>query len=180
MPMLALARAAVCSLSVLLVASCDHPTSVKPTLASPAVTQAAIGLQPPAAGRARFLVFNSGRIDGEYRPRVWGIRLFLNGAPIGGLNPNEAMAIDVTPGRYTLHWTELGGKALMHKLEPGTFDVRSGELLVLQTDFDNWVLKMGRGFRPGQTTTVAGREQVDPNIEIMRPSNCPPTVCLPD
>ena len=60
------------------------------------------------------------------------------------------------------------------------FQKGSGELLVLQTDFDNWVLKMGRGFRPGQTTTVAGREQVDPNVEIMRPSNCPSTVCLPD
>ena len=178
--MLERARTAVCSLSLLLAAGCSHPTNVTPTLASPAATQAVIGLQAPPAGRARLLVFNSGRIDGEYRPRSYGVRLFLNGEPVGGVNANEAMAIDVAPGRYTLHWTELGGKALMHKLEPGTFDVRSSELLVLQTDFDNWVLKMGKGFRPGQTTTVAGREQVDPNIEIVRPSNCSPALCLPD
>jgi hypothetical protein len=148
--------------------------------ASPAATQAALKLENPPAGRARFIVFNGARVDGEYRPRAYAIKLFLNGAQIGEMNRREAMVFDVAPGQYALHWTSLHGKALAERLEPGTFVVKSGELLVLQADFDDWVLKMNKGFGRGQTTRDAstGREQIDPDVELVRPTSCPPTVCL--
>ncbi len=148
--------------------------------ASPAATQAALKLENPPPGRARFIVFNGARIDGEYRPRAYPIRLFLNGAQIGEMNRREAMVFDVAPGQYVLHWTSLHGKALAERVEPGTYVVKSGELLVLQADFDDWVLKMNRGFGRGQTVRDAssGREQIDPDVEIVRAAGCPSTVCL--
>lgn len=148
--------------------------------ASPALSQAALKLEPPPAGRGRFIVFNGARIDGEYRPRAYPIRLYVDGAPIGEMNRRVAMVFDVAPGQYTLHWTSIHGKALAERLEPGTFAVKSGELIVLQTDFDDYVLKMSRGFGRGQTVRdpATGHEQVNPDVEFVRSTSCPPTVCL--
>lgn len=165
----------------LLVGGCiDYSQAPKTVPASPAATQAALKLEDPPAGRARFIVFNGARVDGEYRPSAYPIRLFLNGARIGEMNRREAMVFDVAPGQYAVHWTSLYGKGLAERVEPGTYVARSGELLVLQADYDDWVLKMNKGFGRGQTTRDAatGREQIDPDVEIVRPSTCPSTVCL--
>ncbi len=61
-----------------------------------------------------------------------------------------------------------------------TYTLEAEGLLPLQTDIEGYNLKIRRGFGPGQLiTNESGRQQLQPNIEIVRPSNCPSTICLP-
>lgn len=166
----------------LVVSGCSDPSrSAPPSPASPAATKAALNLEKPPADRARLIVFNGGRIDGAYRPRNYSIRLSVNGVRIGTMNPNEAMVFDVAPGQYSFDWESLNGKALLEKGAPGTYTLKAGELLPLQTDFDNYVLKINQGYGPKQLVTdqPSGRQQINPDIEIVQPSTCPPAICLP-
>lgn len=146
-------------------------------------TKAALNLEKPPADRARLIVFNGGRIDGSgaYRPRNYSIRLSVNEVRIGSMNPGEAMVFDVAPGQYTFGWEPLDGKALLQKVAPVTQTLMAGELLPLQTDVDGYTLKISQGYSPKQivTDSQSGRQQINPDIEIVQPSTCPPAICLP-
>lgn len=168
----------------LAISGCSDPfRSLPSSPASPMATKAALNLEKPPADRARLIVFNGGRIDGSgaYRPRNYSIRLSVNEVRIGSMNPGEAMVFDVTPGQYSLAWEPLDGKALLQTVAPATQTLTGGELLPLQTDVDGYTLKIGQGYAPTQivTDSQSGRQRINPDIEIVQPSTCPPAICLP-
>jgi hypothetical protein len=170
--------------SCLAIAGCSDPfRSLPSSPASPAATKAALNLEKPPADRARLIVFNGGRMDGDgvYRPRNYSIRLSVNEIRIGSMNPNDAMVFDVAPGQYTFAWEPIDGKALLQKIAPETHTLKAGELLPLQTDVDGYTLKINQGYGPKQIVTndQSSRQQINPDIEIVQPSSCPPTICLP-
>ncbi len=109
--------------ALLLSSSCsdDLFRRVPPSLASAALTKAAINLEKPASGRSRVIVFNGGTIEGSgYRPRAYSVEVYVDNFVIGALNPREAMVFDVAPGQYTFQWLSLGGKGLLSKIVPDT------------------------------------------------------------
>lgn len=177
-------RALVAAVAGCLVMSgCSDPFRGLPSSpASPVATKAALNLEKPPADRARLIVFNGGRIDGDgiYRPRNYTIRLSVNEVRIGSMNPGEAMIFDVAPGQYTFAWEPIDGKALLQKVAPATQTLTAGELLPLQTDVDGYTLKINQGYAPKQivTNTQSSRQQINPDIEIVQPSTCPPAICL--
>ncbi|WP_444773183.1 hypothetical protein [Reyranella sp.] len=163
---------------------CSDPfRSLPSSPASPAATKAALNLEKPPADRARLIVFNGGRIDGDgnYRPRNYSIRLSVNEVRIGSMNPGQAMIFDVAPGQYSFAWEPIDGKALLQKIAPATQTLAAGELLPLQTDVDGYALKINQGYERKQIVTNAqtGRQQINPDIEIAQPTTCPPAICLP-
>jgi|SRR4029450_13786418 hypothetical protein len=176
------ARTAGAFLAVLLLtAACSERASVVPVFASPALTKSALNLENPPSNRARVIVFNGGNTAAaEYQPRAWAVSIFVNGTKIGNLDPRQAMVFDVAPGQYSFHWTEISGKALLHKIEPLTVTLQAGAVTPLQADSAGaMTLTIKQGFGPYQLTNQGGRQQIQPNIEIVRPQFCPPTLCLP-
>ncbi len=164
----------------LLVASCSQPANVVPVFASPALTKSVLNLENPPSNRARVIVFNGGNTAAaDYKPRGWAVSIFVNDTKIGSLDPKQAMVFDVAPGQYSFHWTEIAGKAWLHKIEPLTVTLSAGAVTPLQADSEGMTLKINQGFGPYQLANQAGRRQIQPNIEIVRPQSCPPTLCLP-
>ena len=165
----------------LLVASCDRHANVVPIFASPALTKSVLNLENPPSNRARVIIFNGGNTAAaDYKPRTWAVSIFVNDTKIGGLDPKQAMVFDVTPGQYTFHWTEIAGKALMHKIEPLTVTLQAGAITPLQADSAGaMTLTIKQGFGPSQLTNQGGRRQIQPNTEIVLPQFCPHTLCLP-
>ncbi|HEY2875246.1 MAG TPA: hypothetical protein VGJ56_25185 [Reyranella sp.] len=175
-------RTFVCLPAVVLllafIGGCAHPTSVEPTPADATLTRAAVNLEKPPADRARLLLFNGGKYnDTGYVARAWAVRIKINGVIIGGVNPNEAMILEVRPGPYTIQWEELGGRPLAATIVPATFTLTGGELVPLQMDFDRWDYKVNRKFNPGQLVP-GSPERLNPDIEIVRPTSCPTAICL--
>jgi hypothetical protein len=165
----------------LLVASCDQRANVIPIFASPALTKSVLNLENPPSNRARVILFNGGNTAAaDYKPRTWAVSIFINDTKIGSLDPKQAMVFDVAPGQYSFHWTEIAGKALLHKIEPLTVTLQAGAVTPLQADSAGaMTLTINQGFGPYQLTNQGGRQQIQPNIEIVRPQFCPHTLCLP-
>lgn len=165
----------------LLVASCDQHANVVPISASPALTKSVLNLESPPSNRARVIIFNGGNTAAaDYKPRTWAVSIFVNDTKIGGLDPKQAMVFDVAPGQYSFHWTEIAGKALLHKIEPLTVTLPAGAVTPLQADSAGaMTLTIKQGFGPYQLTNQGGRRQIQPNTEIVLPQFCPHTLCLP-
>lgn len=164
----------------LLVASCGEPARVTPVFADAGLTKSVLNLETPAANRARVVVFNGGNTSAaDYKPRSYPVSIFVDGTKIGSLDPSQAMAFDITPGQHSFYWEELRGRALLHKVEPLTVTLNGGTLTPLQADNEGMTLKIKQGFGPYQLANQGGRQQIQPNIEIVRPSSCPATICLP-
>jgi hypothetical protein len=146
--------------------------------ADPALTRAAVALEKPPADRARVILFNGGKYDSTgYVARAWPVRVRMNGLLIGGIGSNSAMVLEVRPGQYTFAWEELSGRPLAATIVPTTLTLTGGEVAPLQMDFENWDYKVNRRFNPGQLT-AGSPQRLNPDIEIMRPTSCPPTLCL--
>jgi hypothetical protein len=177
MCMRTLVRLPAIALLLAFVGGCE-PAPLVQSPADPALARAAVNLEKPPADRARLLIFNGGKYNSSgYVPRTWPIRIKMDGVIIGGIKPNEAMIVEVRPGQYTVQWEELKGRPLAATIVPMTLTLQGAELVPLQTTFDSWDYKMTRGFNPGQLAP-GSPQRVNPDIEIMRPTSCPPTVCL--
>lgn len=165
----------------LLVAACDQRPNVIPISASPGLTKSVLNLEPPPSDRARVIIFNGGNTAlADYKPRTWAVVIFVNDTKIGSLDPKQAMVFDVAPGQYSFHWTEVAGKALMHKIEPLAVALQAGAITPLQADSAGaMTLTVRQGFGPNQLTNQGGRRQIQPNTEIVLPQFCPHTLCLP-
>jgi hypothetical protein len=165
----------------LLVASCNQNANVVPISASPALTKSVLSLDNPPSNRARVIIFNGGNTAAaDYKPRTWAVSIFVNDTKIGSLDPKQAMVFDVAPGQYTFHWTELAGKALMHKIEPLTVTLQAGAVTPLQANSAGaMTLTINQGFGPDQLTNQGARRQLQPTTEIVVPQFCPHTLCLP-
>ena len=165
----------------LLVAACDQRPNVVPISASPTLRKSVLNLENPPSNRVRVIVFNGGNTAAaDYKPRTWAVTLFVNDTKIGTLDPKQAMVFDVAPGQYTFHWTEIAGKALMHKIEPLTVTLQGGAVTPLQADSAGaMTLTIHQGFGPYLLTSQGGRRQIQPNTEIVVPQFCPHTLCLP-
>jgi hypothetical protein len=142
-----------------------------------------VGAQPraPPSDRARVIIFNGGNTAlADYKPRTWAVVIFVNDTKIGSLDPKQAMVFDVAPGQYSFHWTEIAGKASMHKIEPLTVTLQAGAMTPLQADSAGAMTHtVHQGFGSNQLTNQAGRRQIQPNTEIVVPQFCPHTLCLP-
>jgi hypothetical protein len=154
------------------------PPNASVAPATTALTKAAIELQKPPTDRVYFLLFNGGKYDNTgYVARSWAVRVKMNGVFLGVIERNEAMIVEVRPGQYRFEWEEPQGRPLLGTFPTTTIDANGGELIPLQMDSEGWIYKVNRRFNPGQLGSGTP-QRLNPDIEIMRPTSCPPALCL--
>lgn len=104
--------------------------------------------------------------------------IYADGVKIGSLNPGEVMVVDMVPGKHVFYWHYLnqsGGPLL--KSDRLERDLPGGALLVMSTDIGMFNLMMN----PSTMSTeefVARGNTIPPDMKVVRPGSCPPTICL--
>lgn len=181
-----------------LVAACGPPAkSVQPIAADPTTARSATSLQRPPADRARVIVMSgetfryTGRGSSYIAPHDMPGDIYVNDTKVGTLNHSEAMVFDLAPGAYSFSWIAFKESAdtMKQRSEPSRHNLNGGGLLVLMTWYDSGLIVEKRfqlqraslDARDHQRSSAdaAGKHiEISPNIMIVRPSSCPPTMCL--
>lgn len=183
--------------AISLVAACGPPAkSVQPVAADAALTRAATLLQPPPADRARVIIFSgdnwryTGAGSSYIAPHYKAGDIYVNDTKIGTLNGLEAMVVDLAPGQYSFRWIEYKqGPESLKRAEPSVRNLNGGGLLLLSTWYDSGLIvdqryqfkPVSRDARHYQTSSKDGGDKplrIAPDIMIVRPSDCPPSLCL--
>lgn len=157
--------------------ACDPPKPV-PVHASRAYTDAALALAAPPADHARVFVF-SGMYEekGRWVPRGTPSDIYVNDIKIGALETTQVMVFDVVPGQYAFSWKSYGRSyALLEKPVPSVHTLAGGTNLMLQNDLSSMRYLMSP--LHGSFYLISER-RISPDFEVVRPSTCPPTICLP-
>jgi hypothetical protein len=184
---------AVIALLALVAACGPPPKAVQPVPADGAMGQAARNLQAPPPDRARVIIVSGSTTrytgsGGSYvAPHYMPGEILVNGTKIGTLNGLEAMVFDVAPGQYTFQWADYSktGAVDLKSSIPLQRNLNGGGVLVLSTSWDSGLIVSQRhSLVPvrgpaGITNERADRPtQIVANYMIVRPQNCPPTICL--
>lgn len=158
-------------------AACDPPRPVA-VHASRAYADAALALATPPADRARIFVFNGmSQENGRWVPRSTPSDIYVGDIKIGALERMQVMIFDVVPGQYAFSWKSYGRSyALLEKPVPSIHTLAGGTNLMLQSDLSSMRYLMSP--LHGSFYLTSNR-RVSPDFEVVRPSTCPPTVCLP-
>lgn len=154
-----------------------------PVVATPDYETSVRTITTPPPDRARVYIVSgktpSGSLFGSPY-RVHGISgdIYADGVKIGSLNPGEVMVVDMVPGKHVFYWHYLnqsGGPLL--KSDRLERDLPGGALLVMSTDIGMFNLMMN----PSTMSTeefVARGNTIPPDMKVVRPGSCPPTICL--
>lgn len=180
-----------------LIAACGPPAkSVQPVPADATLTAAATALQPPPADRARVIIFSgdnwryAGAAGAYIGPHYKAGDIYVNDTKIGTLNGLEAMVFDLAPGQYSFRWIEYKqGPESLKRSEPSIRNLNGGGLLLLSTWYDSDLIvdkryqmkPISRDIRNYQTSSKDSggkRLGIAPDIMVVRPSECPPSLCL--
>lgn len=135
-------------------------------------------IAPPSPDRARFYIF-LGKASTGYRLHSISGDVFIDGTKIGSLNPNEAMVLDVVPGRHTLHWQYLnpsGNPPLPSA--PFESEFKGAAAYVLFVNLGAASLDVAPGTVSTKENPGPANNRMPNLFKIVRPSACPPTFCL--
>jgi hypothetical protein len=177
MPLLSLITGLL--LTVLLSACFSGPP---PVLASPEVTQAAVNFETPPMDRARVYVFTGrapmrGYLSGPMVDHTLPADIYVNGVKIGTVKPKEAMVFDVAPGSYRFTWMIYNQKAgLGEEMKPSTFDLRGGTITKLSANLASFTFSVDEGVMV--ILMDKDLQRLAPDVKVVRPALCPPTICL--
>lgn len=179
--------ALLCALA-LLVAACQ-PRSV-PRLATAEYEQEVRKIAAPPADRARLYIFTGtmqryavwtavGTIPGG--ASLHGITgdIYIDEVKIGTLNPKEAMAVDVIPGKHSLSWFYMGKDewALLKRTRTER-EFAGGTAHVLFANVGDWDLVVAPGIVVTATNPGPANNAIPQQFKVVRPSSCPPTICI--
>lgn len=153
-----------------------------PVLASPEVTQAAVNLEKPPMDRARVFVFTGrapmrGFLSGPMVDHSLPADIYVDNIKIGTVKPKEAMVFDVAPGRYTFTWMIYNQKAgLGEEMKPSVFELRGGTVAGLSADVAAFTFSVNQGVM----TFLFDKDgqRLAPDVKVVRPVHCPPTICI--
>jgi hypothetical protein len=135
----------------------------------------------PPSDRTRLYILTGKTTTGsllgpQYRLHLTSGDIYIDGVKIGSLNPKEVMVLDVNPGKHVIYWTYLNqtGGPRNDRLE---LDLQGGTTQMLGADINGFDLTINKALlvtadNPGP------RSPVPPVFKIVRPSSCPPTICV--
>jgi hypothetical protein len=191
----ALRAASLSSALLFLLSACGPPPkSVQPVVADAGLERSARSFDAPPPGRARVIIASgltlrsvgaSSALDFHYK----AADIYVNDTKIGTLNALEAMVFDVAPGAYTFRWTEFGaGPEGLKRSKPSVRNLNDGGVLALSTWYDGGLIvdqryemrvisRDPRDLNNPPKDASAARVALKPNIMIVQPSSCPPTLC---
>ena len=136
----------------------------------------------PPSDRARLYILTGKTTTGSllgpaYRLHLTSGDIYVDGVKIGSINPKEVMVVDVIPGRHVLYWTYLNQSATVRndRLE---LDLRGSTTQMLGTDINAFDLIINKGLLVTADDPGPKNNTVPPVFKIVRPSSCPPTICL--
>ena len=158
------------------VAGCQ-PRAV-PVTATPDYEASVRTILPPSPDRARFYIF-LGKAPTGYRLHGISGDVFIDGTKIGSLNPNEAMVLDVVPGKHALYWQYLnptGNPPLPS--EPFETDFKGGSAYILFVNLGLASLEIATGTVRSRDNPQPAHNNIPNLFRIVRPSACPPAFCL--
>src|SRR4051794_10165562 len=107
-----MSRAILIALAAVCLATTGCQPRPAPVLASADDESAVRTIKPPPSDRARLYIFVGRRLSGTVlgppyvRHRTSG-DIFIDGVKIGSVNPDEALVVDIIPGKHALHWDYL-------------------------------------------------------------------------
>ena len=147
-----------------------------PVLATPEYAQTVRALAKPPADRARLYIFSGNEWGGYpvvyYRPHYISADIFIDDVKIGSINPGEAMVMDVRPGTHVFRWQEFDRRpSPLGTITPLQLNVQGGTVLFLSNNIT-------KGFAMEGGVINVDTMRVAADVKIVRPSSCPPTICL--
>lgn len=147
-----------------------------PVLATPEYAQMARALAKPPADRARLYIFSGNEWGGypiySFRPHYYSADVFIDDVKIGSVNPGEVMVMDIVPGNHVFRWQEFNRTpGWMVTITPLQLNVAGGTVLFLSTNITKGAAMEGGVI--DVTKVVIARD-----VRVVRPSSCPPTICL--
>ena len=136
----------------------------------------------PPSDRVRLYIVSGKTTTGSllgpaYRLHLFSGDIYADGVKIGSLNPKEIMVVDMIPGKHVLYWTYLNQSATVRndRLE---IELRGGTTQMLGTDIIGFDLSINKGLLITADNPGPPNNTVPPVFKIVRPSSCPPTICL--
>jgi hypothetical protein len=144
----------------------------------------------PPADRARLYIFTGtmqryavwtavGTIPGG--ASLHGITgdIYIDEVKIGTLNPKEAMVVDVIPGKHSLSWFYMGKDewALLKRTRTER-EFAGGTAHVLFANVGDWDLVVAPGIVVTATDPGPANNAIPQQFKVVRPSSCPPTICI--
>jgi hypothetical protein len=156
-----------------------------PVLASSDYESEVRTIRPPPADRARFYIFvgktpTVSLFGPAYRRHGTSGDIYIDGVKIGSVNPDDALVVDVIPGKHSLHWhylNQTGGPLLTS--ERFEQDFQGATAYVLFANMGVTTLEIAPGTVATKDNPGPANNTIPPVFKIARPVSCPPTICLP-
>jgi hypothetical protein len=159
--------------SLAMLAGCESRPPA-PAHASRAYADAALALAAPSSDRARVFVFNGMQQNkGRWIVRSSPSDVYVDGKKIGTVASMQVMVFDVIPTTYEFSW-QGRSYSLVAKPVPSIHTLAGGSNLLMQADLDGMRYMMSPVH--GEVYLTADR-RVSPDFEVVRPTDCPPTIC---
>lgn len=156
-----------------------------PLMATADYEQQVRRIAAPPSDRARLYIF-TGKQQAHALLTTYTLHnvtgdIYVDETRIGTVNPQEAMVVDILPGRHSLHWLPMNNtEGVLLKSKRFETDFAGGTAHVL---FANIEPPFGPEIAPGIVVTPTNpgpaNNVIPPLFKIVRPASCPPTICLP-
>jgi hypothetical protein len=160
-----------------------QPRSV-PVLASSGYESEVRTISAPRSDRARLYLFlgktPSGSLFGPaYRLHGISGDIYVDDVKIGSLNPDEALVVDMIPGKHMLYWhylNQTGGPFLKSERFESNFQGATAYVLFANMGFAH--LEIAPGTVTTKDSPGPANNTIPSIFKIVRPGSCPPTICL--
>jgi hypothetical protein len=179
-----MSRAILMVLAALCLATTGCQPRSAPVLASADDESAVRTIKPPPSDRARLYFFIGRRPSGSLlgpayvRHRTSG-DIYIDGVKIGSVNPDDALVVDVIPGKHALNWEYLNQTgAFLMKSERYEPDFQGATAYVLFANIEAFRLEIAPGTIATKDSPGPANNTIPPVFKIARPASCPPTICL--
>ena len=171
-----------------LIAACQ-PRS-EPLMATAEYEQQVRKIAAPPTDRARLYIFTGGAqryavwtafgtVPGGYSLHGITGDIYIDDVKIGTLNPKEAMVVDIIPGKHSVSWFYMGKDewALLKRTRTHR-DFAGGSAHVLFANMGDWDLEVAPGIVVTATEPGPANNVIPPLFKVVRPTSCPPTICM--